>query len=109
MFFTIPLRNAPSLCGSRRLNFTPMMEKRIRGTFGVHSARPSRFTPHGMTPVPVLPQVRLPQLLLAGGREGGPRHSRPSALPPGLACQRCTVDEANRVLRQAQADQQPAG
>lgn len=55
-----------------------------------------------------VPQVCLPQLLLAGGGEGRPCHSGPRTLPPGLACQGGTVDEANRVLRQTQADQQPA-
>lgn len=61
---------------------SPMIGKLIRGAFGVHSARPSLFALHGVTPVLVLPQVCLPQLLLASGREGGPCHARPCTLPP---------------------------
>lgn len=61
-----------------------------------------------MTSFPV-PQVRLPQLVVAGGGQGGPRHAGQGALPPGLPGQRRPVDEADRLLRQTQTHQQPTG
>lgn len=57
--------------------------KLIKGTFRfTHSARLSQFTPTWHDPCSVPPQVCLPQLLVAGGWEGGPCHARPCALPP---------------------------
>lgn len=61
-----------------------------------------------LTPLPML-QVRFPQLVVAGGREGRPRHPGQSPLPPGLSSQRRPVDEADCLVRQTQADEQPAG
>ena len=77
VFFTIPLGKAPSLCGSRRLEFTNDRKTHERH-FGGSLGKALR----GMTPVLVLPQVCLPQLLLASSRESGPCHTRPCTLPP---------------------------
>lgn len=46
---------------------------------------------------------------MAGRRQGGPRYAGPGALSPGLSGQRRAVDEADRLLRQTQTHQQPAG
>lgn len=54
-------------------------------------------------------QVCFPQLVVVGGGQSRPRHTGQGPLPPGLSGQGRAVDEADRLLRQAQAHQQPAG
>lgn len=76
-----PLEKLPVCVVAEGLS-SPMIGKLMRGTLGVHWARPSLFTLRGMTPVLVLPQVCLPQLLLASSRESRPCHTRPCTLPP---------------------------
>lgn len=76
-----PLEKLPVCVVAEGLS-SPMIGKLMRGTLGVHWARPSLFTLCGMTPVLVLPQVCLPQLLLASSRESRPCHTRPCTLPP---------------------------
>jgi len=52
--------------------------------------------------------VQLSFVQLGRGRQGRPTHARPHPRPPGLAGQGRPVDEADRLVRQTQTDQQSA-
>ncbi|KAK1328535.1 hypothetical protein QTO34_012108 [Cnephaeus nilssonii] len=69
VFSAIPLGKAPSLCGSQSFTGGETHQRHFRGSL---SKALSVHPPHDVTHALVLSQVRLPQLLLAGGGKADP-------------------------------------
>uniref|UniRef100_A0A8B9GHA2 T-box domain-containing protein n=1 Tax=Amazona collaria TaxID=241587 RepID=A0A8B9GHA2_9PSIT len=84
------------------MDFIPLDDKRYRWGWGDGDGVGLGLSPPSL-------QIRLPQLLLAGSRTGRAGSPRPGPLPPRLPRQGRPMDAADRLLRQAQVDQQPLG
>ena len=59
-------------------------------------------SPGGQQAVP----VRVPQVLVAGGGQSGPEPPVPPVPAPGLPVHRGPAEEASRIVRKSQANQQ---